>query len=79
VLASILKNWSNIHAIGVALPSHYLMGISRLPRHGDVYMDYGGLQYVLVEPAGPAWLPIGSVGQDTMDMLQSQGVQIDPF
>src|SRR5262249_38306818 len=51
--ASILTNWSDVRAIGVALPEHYLMGIYRNPRHVDVYMDYQGLPYVLIEPVGP--------------------------
>jgi hypothetical protein len=80
VLASILKNWDGIRAIGVALPTHYLMGIYQIPRHGDVYIEYGGLDYVLIDPAGPAWLPIGTVSQDTMGMLQARdGMEIDQF
>lgn len=80
VLASTLKNWDGLRAIGVALPTHYLMGIYQTPRHGDVYIEYGGLDYVLIDPAGPAWLPIGTVNQNTMDMLQAQdGMEIDQF
>ena len=78
--ASILTNWDKIKAIGVALPEHYLMGIYQNPRHGDVYVDYQGLPYVLVEPVGPAHLPIGTIGRESMDALQSsQGFGIDVF
>ena len=78
--ASILSNWDEIKAIGVALPDHYLMGIYQNPRHGDVYVEYQGLPYVLVEPVGPAHLPIGTVGRESMDALQSsQGFGIDVF
>jgi hypothetical protein len=78
--ASILTNWSQVRAIGVALSAHYLMGVYQNPRHGDVYVEYQGLPYVLVEPVGPAHLPIGTVGRETMESLQSpQGFGIDTF
>jgi len=78
--ASILTNWDRIKAIGVALPAHYLMGVYQNPRHGDVYVDYQGLTYVLIEPVGPAHLPIGTIGRESMEALQSsQGFGIDVF
>lgn len=80
VLASILSNWSQTRIVGVAVPEHYLMAIFRLPAKGDAFIEYKGLQYVLVEPAGPAWLPPGQVGVDTMPMLQAaEGFRIEPF
>jgi hypothetical protein len=80
VLASILSNWSNMRIVGVAVPEHYLMAIFRLPAKGDAFIEYKGLRYVLVEPAGPAWLPPGQVGVDTMPLLQAaEGFRIEPF
>jgi hypothetical protein len=80
VLAAILSNWSNTRIVGVAVPEHYLMAIFRLPAKGDAFIEYKGLRYVLIEPAGPAWLPPGQVGVDTMPMLQaSEGFRIEPF
>lgn len=79
-VASILTNWDKIKAVGIGLPDHYLMGIYQNPRHGDVYVEYQGLPYVLIEPVGPAHLPIGTVGQESMDALQSpQGFEINSF
>lgn len=80
VLASLLKNWDGMDAVGVALPRHYLMGLARIPRRGDVFLEHGGSQYVLIESAGPAWLAPGQVGQETLDLLdRMQGVPIQPL
>lgn len=80
VLATVLANWSGIRGVGLALPRHYLIGIARIPRNGDVYVSHRGIDYVLIEPAGPAWLPPGQVGDATLAMLDSMaGVPIQPF
>ncbi|MBI5624261.1 MAG: hypothetical protein HY924_10810 [Elusimicrobia bacterium] len=80
LLASILSNWKGIRGVGVALPRHFLLGIARLPRQGDVFLEHKGVQYVLIEPAGPAWLPIGQVSDYTTDLLNKlNGVPIQPF
>lgn len=80
VLATVLANWSGIRGVGLALPKHYLIGIGRIPRNGEVYVSYGGIDYVLIEPAGPAWLPLGQVGASTLAMLDNMtGVPIQPF
>lgn len=80
LLASILSNWSSMRIVGIAVPEHYLMAILRLPAQGEVFVEWQGLRYVLIEPAGPAWLPPGQVGVDTMPMLQAaEGFQVEPF
>jgi hypothetical protein len=56
------------------------MAIRRLPGKGDVFVRYEGLEYVLVEPAGPAWLEPGTVGRATAALLSgSEGYKIEPF
>ena len=80
LLASLLANWPQMRMVGVALPDHYLMGILRIPNKGDLYVEHQGIDYVLVEPAGPAWLAPGSVGERTRNLLEaSQGFKIEPF
>ena len=78
VLAAILGNWPQMRMVGVAVPHHYLMGIRRSPGKGDMFVEYGGVHYVLIEPAGPAWLPPGQVGRDTVGLLQGE-FKIEPF
>jgi len=80
VLASILANWPRMKTLGVSVPGHYLMGIVQVPDKGDTFIEYGGLQYTLLEPAGPAWLPPGHVGEETSALLAGRdGYKIDPF
>jgi hypothetical protein len=80
VLASILANWPQMKMVGVSVPGHFLMGVMQIPEKGDVFLEYQGLQYVLVEPAGPAWLPPGKVGEETSALLAGrEGYKIEPF
>ncbi|HSQ35899.1 MAG TPA: hypothetical protein VLQ89_07910 [Candidatus Binatia bacterium] len=80
LLASILGNWELVRMVGIVLPHHYLMAVRRSPGRGDMYIRYQGVDYVLIDPAGPAWLPPGQVGAGSVDSLQS-GVDyaIEPF
>lgn len=80
LLASILLNWSKISLVGIAVPNHYLMGVLRNPAKGEAFVEYKGLRYVLIEPAGPAWLPLGSVAPTTRAFLETgQSYSIEPF
>ncbi len=84
LLASILSNWAQMRMIGIFMPGnpigHYVLGVLQIPNEGDVYVEYQGLKYVLTEPAGPAWLPPGRVGDETLAKLNApEGYKIDPF
>jgi len=80
LLASILGNWNTLRMVGIAVPGHYLMAIRRLPGKGDVFVRYEGLEYVLVEPAGPAWLEPGTVGTHTTALLSGEeSYKVEPF
>ncbi len=78
--ASILGNWNRMKLVGISVPGHYLMAIRRIPGKGDMFVRYKGLEYVLIEPAGPAWLVPGKVGYNTSTLLKSSdGYRIEPF
>lgn len=80
LIASILSNWAQMKMVGVSVPGHYLMGVLLIPDKGDLFLEYQGLQYVLIEPAGPAWLPPGQVGEETTLLLNGrEGYKIEPF
>ena len=80
LIASILSNWAQMRMVGVSVPGHYLMGVLLIPEKGDLFLEHQGLQYVLIEPAGPAWLPPGQVGGETALVLNSrEGYKIEPF
>ncbi|MBI3563694.1 MAG: hypothetical protein HY079_00700 [Elusimicrobia bacterium] len=80
LVASILTNWSQMRMVGLGVPGHYLMAVLQIPDKGDMFVEYQGLQYVLLEPAGPAWLPPGRVGDESVALLNgSDGYKIYPF
>lgn len=80
LLAAILLNWDRMNLIGINVPNHYLMGVLRNPQKGDLFVEYNGLRYVLLEPAGPAWLPAGMVGAETKAMLKAgKELRIEPL
>lgn len=80
LLAAILLNWNRIRVVGVGVPNHYLMGVLRNPAKGDVFVEYKGARYVLMEPAGPGWLPPGTVDKKTLSLLSAiDNVRIEPL
>lgn len=80
LLGSILANFPHMRMVGLAVPGHYLMGVLRIPGKGELFVEHQGLQYVLIEPAGPAWFPPGQVSRDTVALLSaSEGYAIEPF
>ena len=80
VLASVLSNWAQMRMVGISIPGHYLMAVLQIPDKGDMFVEHQGLQYVLVEPAGPAWLPPGRVAEETVNQLNArEGYRIEPF
>ena len=80
MLASILSNWAQMRMVGISVPGHYLMAVLQIPDKGDLFVEYEGLKYILLEPAGPAWLPPGHVADETVAQLNgSDGYKIYPF
>jgi hypothetical protein len=80
MVASVLSNWSQMRMVGIAVPGHYLMAVLQIPDKGDMFVEYKGLQYILLEPAGPGWFPPGKVADETVAQLNaSDGYQIFPF
>jgi hypothetical protein len=80
LLAAILTNFPGTRMIGVHVPRHYLVGIARVPRPGDAFIEYQGEPFVLIEPSGPARLPPGQIGPQTQAALATMnGIRIDPL
>jgi len=71
LISSILLNWPNLKLVGLAIPEHYLLAVHRIPAKGEVYVDYQGIPYIMIEAAGPAWLAPGTVGEFTENYLNS--------
>ena len=80
LLAALLTNFPGTRMIGVHVPRHYLVGIARVPRPGDAFIEYQGEPFVLIEPSGPARLPPGQIGPQTQAALATMnGIRIDPL
>ena len=80
LLAAILTNFPGTRMIGVHVPRHYLVGIARVPRSGDAFIEYRGEPFVLIEPSGPGRLPPGMIAPTTQAALATMhDVRIDPL
>jgi hypothetical protein len=78
LLAAVLANFPGVRMIGVHIPNHYLVGIARVPREGDAFIEFNGEPYVLIEASGPHWRPPGLIGDATQAALQTMtGLRID--
>ncbi|MGQ0587296.1 MAG: hypothetical protein ACT4PK_08855 [Gammaproteobacteria bacterium] len=80
LLAAILTNFPGTRMIGIHVPKHYLVGIARVPRPGDAFIEYRGEPFVLIEPSGPGRLPPGTIAPTTQAALAAMAdVRIDPL
>lgn len=71
LLGAILANWPGVRMIVLELPDHFLLGLAREPAEGESHLRWGGADWVLIEPSGPAWLPPGYLGDGTKALLSS--------
>lgn len=71
LIGSILLNWPNVRLLGLEIPGHYLLAYHRAPGRGEAYIEHEGRPYVMIEAAGPGWIPPGKVGAATEAYLDS--------
>ncbi|TDU32722.1 hypothetical protein DFR24_2122 [Panacagrimonas perspica] len=80
LLAAIFANLGEERIIGVGVPNHYLLGVARQPRDGEMSVEYRGEPYVLIEAAGPAQRRLGDVSKQTrVAFAEGQEIRIDPI
>lgn len=80
LLAAVLAGLGEDRVIGVHVPGHYLLGVAREPRDGEMSVAFGGRHYLLLEAAGPAPRRPGDVSKATRAALASgQPIRIDPI
>lgn len=80
LLAAVLAGLGEESVIGVHTPGHYLLGVAREPRKGEISVAYNGRNYLLLEAAGPAPRRPGDVSKATRAALSSgQPIRIDPI
>lgn len=80
LLAAILQGLGDTRVIGVRVPNHYLLGIARVPRDGESWIEYRGEPFVLLEAAGPAQRAYGDIAPRTRKALDhGDSLRIDPM
>lgn len=75
-LWSLMKvRYPAVPVVLLLLPSHALLGVGITPAAGEATFDHQGRRYVLIEPAGPALLPLGRVSPPTAEAIQRREVR----
>lgn len=74
LLAALLKAYNpKLDLQMIYLSDHALLGLAIKPKPTDITVKQKGIEYVLIEPTGPAQYPIGKVSDDTsMDLRNRQ-------
>jgi len=62
LLAVLIAETGYFKVIGIDINKHYLIGVTMPAKEKDETLEYKGETYVLMEPAGPARIPAGSIG-----------------
>lgn len=78
LVATLLSYWPSIKIIGIKVPGHYFLAASLTPEQGDETVTYNGQKYVVMEPAGPGWVPPGKAAPSSISAMK-QGYEIDVF
>jgi hypothetical protein len=58
----------------VLLPGHAVLAADLPVQPGDRTLSLDGQRFVLMEPAGPARIPLGQVSDSSRRLLSEQGV-----
>jgi len=58
----------------VLLPGHAALAADLPPEPGDRTLELDGRRFVLMEPAGPARIPLGQISDTSRGLLRAQGV-----
>ncbi|MDP5040425.1 MAG: hypothetical protein NWQ26_06095, partial [Paraglaciecola sp.] len=61
-----------IKLVMVYLPQHALLGISLPHRSNEQTFNFGGSDYLLMEPTGPALMPLGTVAASSERAINSR-------
>jgi len=73
LMAALLKAYSSRADVQmVFLPEHALLAVNMRGVTGDMTLNYKGQEYVLLEPTGPAQLPLGEVADSSKLSLRNR-------
>jgi hypothetical protein len=74
-LASLMRTFAPETATAIVLlPGHAVLAADLEPRPGDRTVELDGQRFVLMEPAGPARIPLGQISDTSRKLLTDQGI-----
>lgn len=72
LMASLIRSLlPDVNMVMVYLPKHALLGISLPVRTSEETFNFGGNAYLLMEPTGPAVIPIGTIAPTSANAIYS--------
>ena len=80
LMASILKSiLPRLDIVIIYIPNHALIGVQIPYKDNEEHIDINGIDYLLAEPTGPAIVPIGTIGDDSLQMIASGNFVAERF
>jgi hypothetical protein len=72
LMASLIRSLlPDVKLVMIYLPQHALLGISLPTRSNEQTFSFNGSEYLLMEPTGPAVMPLGSIATTTSSAINS--------
>jgi hypothetical protein len=72
LMASLIRSLlPDVKLVMIYLPQHALLGISLPTRSNEKTFSFDGSDYLLMEPTGPAVMPLGSIATTTNSAINS--------
>lgn len=79
LMAAILGQlYPELGQVMVFIPDHALLGVALPPGADDKKLEWEGKTYLLMEPTGPAELPLGKLDRTSAVMVDSKQLQAQP-
>ena len=76
-MAAILRNlYPDLKMIMVLVPNHAFLAVAIPQRKGDNFVRYRGVNYVVLEAAGPALTPVGKAYPTTLGYIRANQKEI---
>ena len=78
LMASLIRSLlPDVKLVMVYLPQHALLGISLPTRSKEQTFNFGGSDYLLMEPTGPAVMPLGEIAASSNNAINSGFVSFE--
>ena len=77
LLAVLIAETGYFKVIGIDINKHYFIGVTMPAKEKDETIEYKGETYVLMEPAGPAKIPAGTIGEFSKQEIKNKRYGIE--